>query len=81
MPRIKIKDLPHNLEVSKEEMKRVVGGRSFTLVSTPYTIYSPTPNPGPLVPFFGVPGIPQEASGCGCMGMAQDPAECMVQPR
>lgn len=81
MPRIKIKDLPHNLEVSKEEMKRVVGGRSFTMVSTPMTIFNPIPNPGPFVPFFTVPSGGEEAAKCGCMGMPQDPQECVMLPR
>jgi hypothetical protein len=82
MPRIKIKDLPHNLEVSKEEMKRVVGGLSYARISTPMTIFNPMPNPRPLVPFFSVPsGEGDEMSSkCGCMGMPQDPAECMLAP-
>ena len=33
MPRIKIKDLPRDKKISKEEMKRVMGGYSVNLVS------------------------------------------------
>jgi len=68
------------MEVSREEMKHVMGGVTYSMVPSPYTIFRPVINPRPLVPFFNVPSGGEEAKKCGCMGMPQDPAECMMQP-
>ena len=79
MARIKINDLPQSMKVSREELKKVTGG--LTMISSSYTTY--------LSPIRSIQRLPlspiawpstQEASGCGCMGMAQDPAECMMEP-
>lgn len=84
MPKIKIDDLTVGAEISKEEMRRVMGGTTYAMASSPYyyplTSYYPVrpANPYAVRPFFQVE--PQMASGCICAGMAQDPVECVQMP-
>ena len=74
MARIKIKDLPKDMKVSREEMKKIRGG--YTMIyRSPLTSYFASSQPlvytGQLTPINW--GTPQYQSACGCMGMSQDP--------
>ena len=80
MPRIKINDLPKDLMIRRDEMKRVVGGQTYYLAQSPLSIFTPIVNPGPFRPFFTVPSGGEEAKKCVCLAMPQDPAECMWMP-
>ena len=84
MARIKIKDLPKDMKVSKDEMRKIMGGLELGLRSSIIT-YSASP------PTFGTPlryqgeltyhswGVPQyQDPPCKCMGMGQDPKTEML---
>lgn len=56
MPRIKIKDLPRDVKISKEELKRVMGGYGFYPVSQKtYPVGKLTLKPEPLVGSYNAP--------------------------
>lgn len=82
MAKIKIVDLPKDKKVSKEEMKNVFGGQYVIANLAPTTsfITRPTYVTRGFTSFVPSSGG-YAASGCGCMGMSQDPAECMMLPR
>lgn len=78
MARIKIKDLPKDMKVSKEEMRKVMGGLEYALRSSiiAYSASPPTSGAiryqGAIQPInWGTPQYKQE--DCKCMGMSQDP--------
>lgn len=84
MARIKIKDLPKDMKVSKEEMRKIRGGyyydtMSFQVSGTYYpylTSYFAQPTvsnvyTGALTPIRW--GTPVDSTPCKCMGMSQDP--------
>jgi len=70
MTRIKIKDLPKGMKISEEELKSVRGGLTMMLSYTGSPIQYVRPQPLRPVAW---PSQPQYESGCGCMGMPQDP--------
>lgn len=67
MARIRIKDIPRGVEVSREEMRKITGG--LTVLG----LY-PTAATGGFSQISWGSGS-QQYAGCGCMGMAQDPKE------
>jgi hypothetical protein len=71
MARIKINDLPKGMEISEEELNTVRGG------ALTFSIYQATRFAEPLTQMFPVQFVatirPPAATGCGCMGMSQDP--------
>jgi hypothetical protein len=76
MPRIKIKDLPRDMKVSREEMKKISGGilsisSSYKNIMASYPTRYPT---GTLTyyPYSSSPPV-YYSEDCKCMGMAQDP--------
>jgi hypothetical protein len=80
MAKIKIKDLPKSMKVSKSELKNVKGGYLRVSYSY-YSAYQPlTMYPTSGLSFIGWGSADQMAGKCGCMGMPQDPAECMLAP-
>ena len=75
MARIKIKDLPKDMKVSKEEMRKIRGGllqvasksSSISRIVPTYPTYTGT------LTYIGWTPPHQDMAGCGCMGMSQDP--------
>ncbi|MBW2090749.1 MAG: hypothetical protein JRI34_01315 [Deltaproteobacteria bacterium] len=62
MARIKIKNLPATKEISKEELKKVLGGVLTTTTYTSLTSFD-----------FGT--LSADIAGCGCRAMPQNPKE------
>jgi len=79
MARVKIKDLPKGMKVSREEMRKISGG--FELAVRRSNIASTSPpltfNISGMTPVFQN-WVPQEMAGCACMGMGQNPKTEML---
>ena len=82
MARIKIKDLPKDMKVSKEEMRKIRGGllsMTYSAVYLPISASYPTSTQairytGAIEPSINW-GTPQYESGCSCKSMGSNPAE------
>ena len=73
MGRIKIEDLPRDMKISKKEMRKVVGGLSFSLAQSypKQTLYANLSSGAIVAPF--IPGGAVLSSAISGLGQLKDP--------